>query len=391
MSKIFEGVNEILPLSFLEKKLAKEIPLVVKLGVDPTAPNIHLGHIVVLEKLRDFQLLGHNVVFLIGSFTAKIGDPTGKSKTRPPLDEVQIKNNISTYINQVSRILDINKMKIVYNSDWFNIFSSQEWIKLCSKVTVAQIIQREDFANRLENNIPIGLHELLYPLLQGYDSIVLKADVEIGGTDQTFNMLMGRHLQEAYELDGQVIITMPIIEGLDGVQKMSKSLQNDISLMETAQNAFLKIMSINDNLMIKYYTVLLRYKKEEIDYIVNENSLIEAKKILAKEIIGKYWSKDEAQSAYLYFTQVIQNKLYIKESLEKLILDKDRQYNILDLIILGNNKLSRSKARILLLSGAISINEQKIIDEKWIYIEDKSENILKIGKQLLFLLVYSEK
>jgi tyrosyl-tRNA synthetase len=387
IKQILAGTDEVLPLSILEKKLTENRPLIIKLGVDPTAANIHLGHVVVLEKLKDFQLLGHTIIFLIGDFTARIGDPTGKSKTRPTLTEEAISINISTYVNQIKRILDVSKMKIIYNGSWFDNFSSRDWMKLTSLVTVAQIIQREDFSNRLNNNIPIGLHELLYPLLQGYDSIMLNADIEIGGTDQKFNMLMGRHLQEAYEKEGQVIITMPIIEGLDGIQKMSKSLKNDISLIEKAQTAFIKIMSINDTLMIKYYLILLRYSKEAVDNIINEKGHIEAKKLLAKNIITKYWSAEEANDAYNYFSDIIQNKKYSTNTLEKLIIIPGKKYLIIDLIEHAHKNYSRSDIRRLIKAGAISINGQKITDDKYIYEKKKSEEILKIGKQLLFALV----
>jgi tyrosyl-tRNA synthetase len=388
--QILAGTEEVLPLSTLEKKLSERRPLIIKLGVDPTSANIHLGHAVVLEKLRDFQLLGHKIIFLIGDFTARIGDPTGKSKTRPTLTEAEIAINIHTYINQIKRILDISNMEIIYNSRWFDTFSSRDWMKLTSLVTVAQIIQREDFANRLNNNTPIGMHELLYPLLQGYDSIMLNADIEIGGTDQKFNMLMGRHLQEAYGLEGQVIITMPIIEGLDGSQKMSKSLHNDIGLIEKAQVAFIKIMSINDTLMIKYYIVLLRYSKEMAEAVIAQEGPIEAKKLLAKTIIAKYWSIPEAEEAYNYFSSVIQNKQYSIDTLEKLSIEPNKEYIIIDLIQYACSKLSRSEIRRLIKAGAVSIDGEKITDDKYNYTKTKPEEILKIGKQLLFVLVYNE-
>ncbi len=391
MKKILEGIEEALPLAILEKKLLEKKTLIVKLGADPTSPNIHLGHIVVLEKLRDFQLLGHKIIFLIGDFTASIGDPTGKSKTRPPLKEDQIANNIKTYVSQISRVLDISKMEIVYNSSWFNNFSSKDWLKLTSSVTVAQIIQREDFSNRLNLNIPIGLHELLYPLLQGYDSIMLNADIEIGGTDQKFNMLMGRHLQEVYGKEGQVIITMPIIEGLDGIQKMSKSLQNDIGLIEDGKSAFMKIMSISDTLMIRYYKILLRYSDEEIDSIIFEHDYIGAKKLLAKAIVSKYWSSNEANEAYVYFSEVVQNKNRNLNLLDKIVINNDEGYLILDLIVsVYPSSISRSEIRRLIRSGAISINNEKIFDEKYIYYKKLSREVLKIGKKLIFVLVDNE-
>jgi tyrosyl-tRNA synthetase len=383
------GAVEVLPLEVLRTKLLENRPLKIKLGADPTSPNIHLGHLVVLEKLHDFQKLGHEIIFLIGDFTARIGDPTGKSKTRPPLSEQEVIQNTKTYINQISRVIDIEKTKIVYNNDWFCKFKGIDWIKMCSSMTVAQIIQREDFANRLNNNTPIGLHELLYPLLQGYDSVVLEADVEIGGTDQKFNMLMGRQLQELKKKEGQVIITMPLIEGLDGVMKMSKSLKNEIALQDTAQHAFMKIMSISDALMINYFKHILRYTNNEIDHLVASCGPIEAKKKLAQAIIARYWSVSDSEKSYIYFTDVVQNKKYDSSLLKKLFLDK-KEYNIIDLIIYSDSSLSRSAARRLLFGGAVSINNTKIIDDKYTYLLNESgQDILKIGKQILFLLCMS--
>lgn len=383
------GAVEILPLEVLRTKLLEKRSLKIKLGADPTSPNIHLGHVVVLEKLHDFQKLGHEIIFLIGDFTARIGDPTGKSKTRPPLSEKDVIENTKTYIDQISRVIDIKKTKIVYNNDWFSQFKGIDWIKMCSSMTVAQIIQRDDFANRLSNNTPIGLHELLYPLLQGYDSIVLEADVEIGGTDQKFNMLMGRQLQECMKKDGQVIITMPLIEGLDGAMKMSKSLKNEIALQDSAQDAFMKIMSISDVLMVNYFKHILRYTSNEIDELIFSCGPIEAKKKLAKAIIAKYWNVYDSEQSYVYFTDVIQNKKYDCSLLKKLFLDK-KEYNIIDLIIYADPSLSRSGARRLLFAGAISINTIKIVDDKYTYfLNEIEQDILKIGKQVLFVLCIS--
>src|SRR5581483_2267849 len=227
---ITSGTAQIIPENELVKKLESGKNLKIKLGMDPTAPDLHLGHAVVLSKLKQFQDMGHEIIFLIGDFTASIGDPTGKSKTRPPLDDKEIEHNMKTYFDQVGKILDKSKIHVKFNSQWLSVLNSKEIIRLCAKVTVARLTEREDFANRLKNHQPISFHELLYPLFQGYDSVELKADVELGGTDQTFNLLMGRFLQEQYDQSPQVIVTLPLLIGLDGVHKMSKSLGNAIGL-----------------------------------------------------------------------------------------------------------------------------------------------------------------
>lgn len=247
------STEQTIPLDEFKKKLSTGKKLKIKLGADPTAPDLHLGHAVVLAKLRQFQDLGHEIIFLIGDFTARIGDPTGKSKTRPPLTEEQIKTNAKTYLEQVGKILDLSKTTLRYNSEWLGALSSTEWVKLCGQVTLARIIEREDFANRIANKQSVGFHELLYPIMQGYDSVELKADVELGGTDQTFNLLMGRYLQEQYGQEPQVIMTVPLLKGLDGVHKMSKSLGNSIGLTDPADQAYGKLMSMSDDLMWHYY------------------------------------------------------------------------------------------------------------------------------------------
>lgn len=385
---ILSGTENIIPLELLKKKIDTKLPLEIKLGADPTSPNLHLGHVVVLEKLRDFQDLGYIVTFLIGDFTAQIGDPTGKSKTRPPLTEEEVNKNVITYVHQLAKVLDMNKLKIVYNSTWFNTFTSKDWLKLCSAVTVAQITERDDFKKRITSNQPIGLHELLYPLLQAYDSVKLKTDIEIGGTDQTFNLLLGRTLQESYAIDGQIIITMPLIEGTDGIQKMSKSLKNDIGLTEEPQAVFGKIMSINDELMYKYYKVLLRYNTEKIDDIKKQYNHIENKKNLAYLILEKYWSKEAAIENKEYFTNVIQHKIYETEQLKKIHLNSNEKYTIFDIFFLIDNSISRSEIRRLLIQGAITINGIKIDSEKFYFIKKEKEkkDIMKIGKFKIYSL-----
>ena len=257
---IKHGVENLLPEEDFKKKLAKSIaenkPLTIKLGLDPTAPDIHLGHTVVLRKLKTFQDLGHQIVILIGDFTARIGDPTGKSATRPPLDEAAVAHNAATYKEQIFKVLDESKTKVVYNSEWLSKLSFEDVLKLAAKYTVARMLERDDFQKRYSEGRAIGVHEFMYPLMQGYDSVALHADIEFGGTDQTFNLLMGRHLQEEYGQEPQTIITMPILEGLDGVQKMSKSLGNYIGISEPATEMYGKAMSIPDELMMRYFMLV---------------------------------------------------------------------------------------------------------------------------------------
>jgi tyrosyl-tRNA synthetase len=376
----------VLPNEDALKKLASKKKLVIKLGADPTAPDLHLGHAIVLEKLRDLQNLGHDIYFLIGDFTARIGDPTGKSKTRPPLSEEQIIKNTKTYIDQLSKILDMSKTNIVYNSHWLDKLSSKDWIKLCGSVTLARIIEREDFAKRIASNSAIGFHELTYPLLQGYDSVVLKADIEVGGTDQTFNLMMGRYLQEQMGQEPQVVITMPLLEGLDGVQKMSKSLNNYVGLTEEPSNAYGKILSINDTIMVKYFSILLRYTPSEIETIKAMHPL-EAKKRLAYEIVLKYWSQEEAALAQKQFEDKFQAKTY--ETVSDFILEK-KEYNIVDLLTKLDNRLSKSQAKKLLISNSVSVNGKKIsnFDENITKL-NYDNSVIKIGKHRIFKLIFN--
>ena len=379
---ILENTAQVFPKDELIKKLEKNIPLRIKLGADPTAPNLHLGHVVVLEKLRELQNLGHKIIFLIGDFTAKIGDPTGKSKTRPPLSDEEIKKNAQTYFQQIGRILDINKTEVVYNSTWIEPLNLNDWLKVCSKVTLSRLIERDDFKKRLNSQIPIGFHEMMYPLMQGYDSVYLKADIEVGGTDQTFNLIMGRHLQEQFEQEAQVVITMPLLEGLDGVNKMSKSLKNDIGLLDEPEDVFGKIMSINDSLMWNYYKILLRFSKEQIDLLKKDHPM-DVKKNLAYLILKKYWSENCANKGKSDFSNKFQNKNY--ETAKELFLEKN-EYKLVDLIILADNELSKSEAKRLVNSNSISINNEKIVDENFIYKKNNGD-VLKIGKIRIYKII----
>ena len=299
---IMRGVQEIYSQEDLIKKLEKNRPLRIKLGMDPTAADLHLGHTVVLNKLRHFQDLGHEVLFLIGDYTARIGDPSGKNATRPPLTEAEVKANAQTYAEQVFKILDKNKTKIVFNSEWFGKMSAGDMIQLASQVTVSRMLERDDFAKRYGNQTPIAIHEFLYPLVQGYDSIALDADVELGGTDQTFNLLMGRTLQGRYDKEPQVCITMPILEGLDGVQKMSKSLGNYIGINDPAGVMYQKILSMPDTLIARYFELLSFKPMSEVNALLddmkNGRNPQEIKRILALELIERFHDKESADNAH---------------------------------------------------------------------------------------------
>src|SRR5438270_10494654 len=286
---IKKGSAEIIRESELREKLANSLktgkPLRVKAGFDPTAPDLHLGHTVLIRKLKHFQDLGHTVIFLIGDFTGLIGDPTGRNTTRPPLTREEIEKNAETYKTQVFKILDEKKTVVDFNSRWFSKFSAADFVKLAAKVTVSQMLEREDFHKRFQDEKPIALHELLYPLAQGYDSVALEADVELGGTDQKFNLLVGRELQRAYGQPSQVVLTTPILEGLDGVQKMSKSFGNAIGINEKPREMYGKIMSISDELMWKYYELLTDLSLAEIAKLKKDEHPMQAKKVLAGRIV----------------------------------------------------------------------------------------------------------
>ncbi len=387
---IEQGTVQITPKDALIKKLETGKPLTIKLGMDPTAPDLHLGHAVVLRKMKDFQDLGHKIIFIIGDATARIGDPTGKSKTRPPLSESDIKANTKSYFEQVSKILDPKKLTIKYNSEWLDKLSLSDLVKLAAKTTVAQIIEREDFKNRLESKQPVSLHELLYPLLQGYDSVELDADVELGGTDQTFNLLFGRHLQEQFGKAPQVIITVPILEGLDGVQKMSKSLGNVIGLAEEPSQAYGKLMSISDELMWRYFELLLRKDPKEIS--VWQASIaggtmhpMELKKDMAHEIIATFWSKKEADKAQKQFEALFQKKDYSKAKETNLPKDTPNPIWIVDLLKNLDAIKSSSDARRLIQDGAVSIDDEKVTDFK-AEINWKSGMVIKVGKHRIYKL-----
>ncbi len=385
-----KGTVAVIPEQELVKKLASGKKLNIKLGMDPTAPDLHLGHVVVLEKLRQFQNLGHDIIFLIGNFTARIGDPTGKSKTRPPLSEFDIELNTRTYFQQVSRILDPQKVSIRYNAEWLDAIPLKDFVTLCAKVTLARLIEREDFATRLKDHQPIAFHELLYPIFQGYDSVALFADVELGGTDQTFNLLMGRYLQEQYNQEAQVILTVPLLEGLDGVQKMSKSLGNAIGLNEPADQAYGKLMSISDQLMWRYNELLLQPSQEELTRLKNEVAVGELhpmalKKQIAYDIVAKFWTREEAEKAQETFEALFQNKDYSKAEQVVLPADVPNPAWIVDILKHLQAIKTSSEAKRLIESNSVTVDGEVINDFK-AYIAWKPGMTIKVGKHRIYVI-----
>ena len=382
------GVEEIIPEKGLEKKLNKNKPLIIKAGFDPTAPDLHLGHTVLINKLRQFQDLGHQVVFLIGDFTGMIGDPSGVSETRPILTVEQLKKNSETYQEQIFKILDKKKTKIEFNSTWFKKMTSAELINLSSKMTVARMLERDDFSKRYKGNKPISIHEFIYPLVQGYDSFELKSDVELGGTDQKFNLLVGRDIQKSFGMEEQIIMTLPILEGTDGVKKMSKSLNNYIGLKESPNDMFGKIMSISDDLMWRYFDLLSFKSSVEIKELKKKTEQglnpMEAKKMLSAEIVTRFHGEEKALLAEKEFTNRFSKGNDPAEiKLIKLSM-KTSSISILDLLSseeLGDYKLckSKSEARRMIAQGAVKIDGKKISDDD-ILVQNPSENTYQVGK-----------
>lgn len=381
----------VLPKGELEKKLEKKKVLHIKLGMDPTAPDLHLGHAVVLRKMKDFQDAGHKITFLIGDFTARIGDPSGKSKTRPALTPEEIKKNTETYFEQVGRVLDKDKIDVRYNSEWLSRLSFEDIVKLLAKTTVARIIEREDFATRLKKNTPVGMHELMYPIMQGYDSVALDADVELGGTDQTFNLLMGRFLQEQYGKEPQVVLTMPLLEGLDGTDKMSKSLGNYIGLAEQPDKAFGKLMSISDKLMWRYFEVLVQMPEDNLRALQDDVSNgkkhpMDVKKYMAHSIVTEFWSADDADKAQTQFEDVFQKGDLSKAQSVELPADTKNPIWIVEFLKLLGALKSSSEAKRLIEGGSVSIDGEQIKDFK-AEISWKSGMTIKVGKHRIYTLV----
>lgn len=377
------GVVDVIEKDSLERKLNSSKKLRIKFGADPTAPDLHLGHAVALRKLKEFQDLGHKIIFIIGDFTAKIGDPSGKNKTRPPLSETEIKKNTQTYLQQIGKILDVQKIKIYKNSQWFSKMKLEDLIRLSAKLTVAKILERDDFEKRIKNKIEIYYHETLYPLLQAYDSVMVEADVEIGGSDQIFNMLVGRDLQKKMGQEPQDVLTVPLLVGLDGKEKMSKSLKNYVGFNETPQEQFGKLMSLPDELIIQYMKLLTDIPAEEIDEIEKKmkKKIVnprDAKMRLAFEIVSFYHSEDEARKAKEEFERVFSRKEMPKEMPEVEV--SQNKIKIIDFLAENNLVSSKSEARRLIEQKAVEINGEIIGDWRK-ETEVKDGAIMRIGKR----------
>lgn len=382
LENLTRGTEEILIKDELVEKLKLGRPLRIKAGFDPTAPDLHLGHTVLINKLKQFQTLGHEILFLIGDFTGMIGDPTGKNVTRQPLTPEQVKENAKTYESQIFKILDPVHTKIVFNSAWLGKLSARDLIGLAAKQTVARMLERDDFSKRYEQGQPIAIHEFLYPLLQGYDSVHLQADVELGGTDQKFNLLMGRELQKAEKQSPQVVMTMPLLEGLDGVKKMSKSLNNYIGIAEAPQVMFGKMMSISDVLMWRYYDLLSFKSSDEINSLKSQVSAglnpRDVKMILAQEIISRFHSPQAASEAQRQFIeQFSQGKL--PEDIPEFALEDLGSRTLASILKLTGLTSSTSDALRLIDQGAVKINGERVSDPQQRLTDP--EVIIQVGKR----------
>ena len=377
------GLEGVIPEDALGKIQSATKPLKVKFGADPSAPDLHLGHCVVLRKLRLLQDMGHTVQFVVGDFTAMIGDPTGKSETRKPLDEATVAANAKTYQEQIFKVLDKSKTEVVFNSDWLSKLSGKEMIQLSAQYTVARMLERDDFTKRFKSNQSISIHEFLYPLLQGYDSVVLESDIELGGTDQTFNLLMGRHLQREYGVGKeQSILTVPILEGVDGVQKMSKSLNNHIGILDTPKDIYGKTMSIPDSMIVRYYSLLTDKPDEELKALeaniasgdVNPRNV---KSDLAKDLVCMFYTQDEAVGAEEEFKRIFaQGK--VPDDMPEVILGDET--HLLSLIVEQGLCASKKEGQRLIQQGAVSLDNEKVPDFKFSF-TPSGEQVIKVGKR----------
>lgn len=359
----------------LDKKITNGRKLTIKLGADPSRPDLHIGHSVVLRVLKKFQDMGHEVVFVVGDFTGMIGDPSGKSKTRPSLTFEETRKSAETYFKQATKILDKNKTKIVFNSEWLSKMNFEDVIKLTSKYTVARIMERDDFKNRFENNLPLSMHELLYPLMQGYDSVHLKADIEIGGTDQTFNLLVGRELQKDYGQESQVVMTFPLLVGLDGKEKMSKSLDNYIGITESPLEKFKKSMKIPDNVLRQYFELATDLPTEEIDKIMRED-IRQAHMEFAKELLRMYDNVDEFENVKKEYLKIAKGN--IPENIQEIQLSEENM-NICDLLLKIGFASSKSEARRMILGKGIKIDTVIKTDINEI-VEIADDKVIQFGK-----------
>jgi tyrosyl-tRNA synthetase len=387
LTAIKRGTVEIVPEDELIQKLEKSQktgkPLTIKLGCDPTRPDLHLGHSVILRKLRQFQDLGHHAILIIGDFTALIGDPSGQNKTRPPLTTEEININAKSYLDQAGKILDLDKLRIVYNSDWLGEMKFEDVIRLSSKLTVARMIERDDFSKRFNNNEPISLHEFLYPLAQGQDSVHLKSDVELGGTDQKFNLLVGRHLQQQNDLPPQACLMMPLLVGTDGSQKMSKSYDNYIGIDENPNDMYGKVLRIPDNLIYSWYELLTDIDENELPKYKKkaESDPRNTKHELAHHITQMYHGETAADEARRYFEQTVINK-EVPDDADVLRFPPGTTHRLLDIIAQAGLTSSNGESKRLIKQGGVSLDDVKITDKNFeLKIESGSEFHLKVGKR----------
>src|SRR6266540_2393245 len=384
MARIRRGAAEIVVEAELRSKLERSvrtgIPLKVKLGLDPTAPDLHLGHTVVLQKLRDFQELGHQIIIIIGDFTGLIGDPTGRSETRKPLTWDEIRANAETYRQQLGKVLDMSRTQVEFNSTWLAKLTFENIIRETAHLTLAQMLQREDFANRYASGRPISLHELLYPLAQGYDSVALRCDVELGGTDQTFNLLVGRDLQRAHEQEPQVALTVPILEGLDGVQKMSKSLGNYVGITEPPVDMYGKLMRLSDEMMFRYFELVTRVSEDEIQALRQLHPM-EAKKKLARTITSMYHGEAGAEAGEAHFSRVVQGRQN-PETIDRITLaTPSAGLSILNVVIDSGFATTNSEGRRLILQGAVELDGKRRSDPNEVVPPGDSAHLLRVGKR----------
>jgi tyrosyl-tRNA synthetase len=380
-----EIISEEEALLKLEKSIQTGVPLTVKVGFDPTAPDLHMGHAVLLRKMRHFQDLGHRVIFLIGDFTASIGDPTGRSKTRPPLSAEQIEANAETFKSQAFKILDPDKTVLDFNGRWLAKLSSSDWIRLCSRYTVARMMERDDFSKRLSRNQPISIHEFLYPLAQAYDSVALQADFELGGTDQKFNLLVGRDIMREYGLEPQVILTTPLLEGTDGVEKMSKSLGNYIAFTDSAEDIFGKVMSIPDDLMFRYWELLTDCPEAEIARMKSEIQAdrlhpMEVKAKLGFGLVKDFHGEEAARKAAEHFKRVHQEREIPAEMPECRISRTSPMPGLVDVLVTSGLAPSKSEARRLIKAGAVTIDGKKVLEVTALVSAEIPEFVLRCGK-----------
>lgn len=384
LSELARGIDEILPEGGLAEKLEKNRPLIVKAGFDPTAPDLHVGHTVLINKMRQFQEFGHEVVFLIGDFTGMIGDPSGKNATRPPLSRDEIKANAVTYEAQIYKILDPEKTRIDFNSRWMSPMSAADLIKLASHHTVARMLERDDFNKRYKSGQSISIHEFLYPIVQGYDSVALKADVELGGTDQKFNLLVGRQLQQDFGQEPQVVMTTPLLEGLDGVQKMSKSLDNYIGITDEADEMFGKVMSISDELMWRYYEVLSFRKLDDIESLRSRvaagGNPRDAKFELAMELVERFHDQKAAEGARKEFVARFQKGALPDKIKEVSISSQGGSLGIAHLLKAAGLVSSTSEAFRMIKQGAVKIDGERI-EDKSLQVSAGSTSVYQVGKR----------